>query len=343
MRHINIPLFVPHAGCPQTCTFCNQRTIAGTHDEMTPERAQNEIDSVMRTLNDCCEVEIAFFGGSFTAIGRQRMIALLKAVQPYIDGKRVKGIRISTRPDSVDEEILDILAFYRVHTIELGIQSISDRVLSACRRGHTAEDSIRACELIVSRGFTLGGQMMIGLPCSNEEDEITTAKAIVRLGAKEARIYPTVVLRGTELSAQMQDGSYSPLTLRQAISRSCSAMEVFESASVKLLRIGLCENEGLHDGSVIGGAYHPALGELCQNEFYRRRLTDAIGRNASLHKRALRVTVARGRLSAAIGQHKSNQTALKEQFSLPSILFTENQRLSGYDFEITAESEQLCD
>lgn len=343
MRHINIPLFVPHAGCPQMCTFCNQRVITGRDDVMTPDRARSEIESVLRTLNGENEVEIAFFGGSFTAIERNEMAALLSAAQPYLTGGRVNSIRISTRPDAIDEEILDILASFGVKTIELGIQSMSDRVLSACRRGHSADDNIHACRLIVSRGFTLGGQMMIGLPESSAKDEIATAKAIVGMGAREARIYPTVVFGGTKLSAQTESGLYAPLSIEEAVSRACNAMEVFEASSVKLLRIGLCESEGLHGSTVVGGACHPALGELCRSEFYRRRFSQAIEQTPALHGKALRVTVARGKLSAAVGQHKSNQKSLIEQFSLPSIHFTENQRLSGYAFEIAAESEQLCD
>lgn len=343
MRHVNIPLFVPHAGCPQQCSFCNQRTITGRGQDMTPERAVIEIDSVMATLTDPCEVEIAFFGGSFTAIERNKMIALLEAVQPYIKSGRAGGIRISTRPDAIDDEILDLLAAYQVKTIELGIQSISDSVLTASRRGHSAADSIRACKLITQHSFTLGGQMMIGLPESSPEDEIKTAEAIASLGAAEARIYPTVVFRDTELCRQMQNGSYSPLSLSDAVSRACNAMEVFEQAGVKLLRIGLCEGEGLHEGSVVGGAHHPALGELCRNEYYLRRLHNAIDRAPYYWGKALTVTVAVGRLSAAIGQHRRNAETLQKHFALPSLRFTENQRLSGYQFEISAESEQLCD
>lgn len=339
MKHINIPLFVPHAGCPQQCTFCNQQVITGRHQEMTPAHAVKEIETVLAALDTSAEVEIAFFGGSFTAIERSKMISLLDAVQPYITNGRVKRIRISTRPDAIDDEVLDILAAYHVQTIELGIQSMSDKVLSACRRGHTAQDSISACRLIVNRGFTLGGQMMIGLPESSPEDETDTAKAIVELGAREARIYPTVVFDGTALAEQTENRSYSPLTLDEAVSRSCNAMEIFDAASVKLLRIGLCESEGMHDGSVVGGAFHPALGELCRNEFYLRKISQYITAHPDLIGRALVISVARGRLSAAIGQHKSVLNALKSRFSLAHLTFTENQRLSGYAFEITAESE----
>lgn len=339
MKHINIPLFVPHAGCPQQCTFCNQHVITGSVNEMTPERAANEIERVLRALDSSANVEIAFFGGSFTAIEPGKMIALLEAVQPYITAQQVKSIRISTRPDAIDDKVLDILETYHVQTIELGIQSMSDKVLSACRRGHTASDSISACRLIVKRGFTLGGQMMIGLPESSAEDEANTARAIVELGAKEARIYPTVVFNGTVLAEQTDRQTYHPLSLEEAVSRSCNAMEIFEAAWVKLLRIGLCESEGMHDGSVVGGAFHPALGELCRNEYYRRQFSRYIEAHPNLIGQALVISVARGRLSAAIGQHKNVLNDLKRRYFLPRLTYTENPRLSGYAFEMTAESE----
>lgn len=343
MRHINIPLFVPHAGCPNQCSFCNQRTISGTALEMTPERAVAEIERITATPIIDCEVEIAFFGGSFTAIERDKMTSLLQAAQPYIDAGKATSIRISTRPDAINDEILDILAAFRVKTIELGIQSMSDKVLSACRRGHSVTDSINACQLIVKRGFTLGGQMMVGLPESTLHDEIETAKMIVSLGAVEARIYPTVVFRDTELCHQTEIGEYRPLSIDEAVSRTCSAMEIFEQANVKLLRIGLCENEGLHNGAVIGGALHPAMGELCRAELYRRRICKTIENNPEHIGKPIVISVAKGQLSAAIGQRRSNLYAIKEQFSLPSLRFIENKRISGRDFEIIAESEQLCD
>lgn len=345
MRHINIPIFVPHAGCPQQCSFCNQRAITGSKQEMTPERAVAEIERVIFSIDsfDDCIIEIAYFGGSFTAINRDKMVALLEIAQPYINCGKVESIRISTRPDAINEEILNILSAYHVKTIELGIQSMSDHVLTACRRGHTSADSVNACKMIVSHGFVLGGQMMVGLPESTVEDETETARTIVSLGAKEARIYPTVVFRDTELCTQTETGAYAPLTLSDAIERSCNAMEIFERADVKLLRIGLCESDGLHNGAIVGGAFHPSMGELCRSEYYYRRFTETLNRLPCLWGKALVISVASGRLSAAIGQHKCNSIAIKKQFSLPSIHFTESQRFSGYSFEITAESEQLCD
>ncbi len=344
MKHVNIPLFVPHLGCPCQCTFCNQHTITGQQSEMTPEKAVEQIEAICASLPLDCDAEIAFFGGSFTAIPKNHMIALLTAAQTYIASGPISSIRISTRPDAINDEILDLLTAYHVKTIELGIQSMSDRVLHACKRGHTAADTEHACRLITARGFILGGQMMVGLPSSTADDEVYTASAIASMGAQEARIYPTAVFHNTELYRQMKAGEYSPLTLSEAVSRGADALDVFERANVKVLRIGLCESDGLHaaDG-LAGGVYHPAIGELCRSELYRRRFIEALNKRPDLWKKRLTAVVATGKLSAAIGQHQANRTALIERFSLPSLRFTENQRLSGYNFEITVESEQLCD
>ena len=208
VRHINIPVFIPHLGCPNMCVFCNQRTISGTQ-EFHRESVKTIIDNALSTIPDGTDTEIAFFGGSFTGIDRDLMIYLLDTAEEYVRAGRVGGIRLSTRPDYISDEILDILGRYAVHDIELGIQSMDDRVLAACRRGHTAAQSEYACRAVKSRGFRLVGQMMTGLPGADAQSELQTARAICRLGADGARIYPTVVFRGTELCDMAQsEGHY---------------------------------------------------------------------------------------------------------------------------------------
>ena len=191
--HRNIPIFVPHLGCPNMCVFCNQKKISG-HEKADFSSVKDEIEKALETVPADCEVQIAFFGGSFTGIDREDMIYLLETAKEFIDRGRVDSIRLSTRPDYIDEEILDILLKYKVKTIELGIQSMDDGVLLKSGRGHTAKDTERACALINSYGFELVGQMMTALPGSAPEKEIYTAKRICEMGAKGARIYPTVVV-----------------------------------------------------------------------------------------------------------------------------------------------------
>ena len=330
MRHCTSPIFVPHLGCPCQCSFCNQKTITGVRP-MTPIDAHRQIEAHLATIPRDTAVEIAFFGGSFTAIPRDEMVALLQVASPYIKSGRVASVRISTRPDAIDGDVLSLLASHGVKTIELGIQSTSDRVLYACRRGHTAEDCRRAAELIVSRGFTLGGQMMIGLPYSTLADEIKTARAIVAMGAKEARIYPTVVFSGTPLSEETASGDYMPLTVEEAVDRTVAPMEILLNADIKLLRIGLCENESLHaPGQVIGGAYHPALGELCYSSLYRKRMNTEISKLTLSEQSNLKISVAPGKLSMAIGQKRCNYTAIRDEFALASLKIVEDPALAGF-------------
>ena len=203
-RHRNIPVFIPHLGCPHDCIFCNQRTISGSK-KFDRSSVVSVIESVLETISDGDETEIAFFGGSFTGIDRGDMIYLLDTAQKYVDDGRVESIRLSTRPDYIDNEILDILAHYSVKTIELGIQSLSDEVLRVCERGHSAECAINACKMVKEANFLLVGQMMVGLPSSTAEDERATAEEICRLGADGARIYPTVVLNSTALHKMAKD------------------------------------------------------------------------------------------------------------------------------------------
>ena len=192
MRHINIPIFIPHLGCPNDCVFCNQRSISGKTD-FCEENIDAEIEEALSTCGATDEAEIAFFGGSFTGIDRELMIRLLDKAQVYVDAGRVSSIRLSTRPDYIDGEILSILSRYAVRTVELGLQSMDDGVLAASRRGHDAATAERACAMVKKAGFSLVGQMMIGLPVSDGAKEVATARRLCELGVDAARVYPTVV------------------------------------------------------------------------------------------------------------------------------------------------------
>lgn len=302
---------------------------------MTPVIAIEQIETHLRTLPSDAQIEIAFFGGSFTAIPRKQMESLLCAAAPYLVSGQVSSIRISTRPDAIDAEVLSVLSYYGVKTIELGIQSISDRVLEACQRGHTAADSYRAADLILANGFTLGGQMMVGLPSSTEVDEFATAQAIINMGAKEARIYPVVVFAGTQLATDVLNGHYTPLTVAEAAVRAASPLELFLNAQVKLLRVGLCETESLHTpGQIIGGAYHPAMGELCYSALYLKRILRVLSQMTLTNPLNLKVSVTPGKLSMVIGQKRCNDKAIREKYPITSLRFAEDSTLHGFDLRV---------
>lgn len=324
-KHINIPIFIPHLGCPNDCAFCNQRSISGrTHFDISDVRRQ--IEEALSTAGDR-ESEIAFFGGSFTGIDRALMVSLLEIAEEYVRAGKVGSIRLSTRPDYINEEILDILGRYSVKTIELGIQSASDKVLVASKRGHTLSDTVKACKLIKERGFDLVGQMMIGLPMSDGDSEIETAKLICELGASEARIYPIVILKNTHLTKMVESGEYIPLNESELVGRSASVLEVFRNNGVKVLRIGLHSGTELNSGEEIAcGYYHPAMGELVEGELYYRELEKRLMTLDSPKK--ITVTVPRGELSKAIGQNGRNRRRLTEKLGLISIKFKEGEALS---------------
>ncbi len=331
-EHANIPIFIPHLGCPNECVFCNQRTISG-HADFDPSTVRAEIETALSTLGGR-EAEIAFFGGSFTGIDRDLMIYLLELAQEYVDAGRVSGIRLSTRPDYINTDILATLSRYTVAAVELGIQSTSDAVLWASRRGHTAEQSERACREIVGAGFDLVGQMMIGLPSADAESELETARSIVKWGAVAARVYPTVVFRRTELCRMSELGSYTPLDTETAVRRTASVLDVFDKSSVKVIRVGLCAGENLSSESeVAGGANHPAIGELAMSELYLRRLSDAIENGNFVGKR-LTLSVAVGSTSKAVGQKRRNIDALREKYGVNIVKILEKNEIFGYNVKI---------
>ncbi len=319
-RHINIPIFIPHEGCPNSCVFCNQRTITNT-DGGAGRDIRSEIEACLSTIDtESCDCEIAFFGGSFTGIDRNDMLRLLSVAKEYIDSGKVQSVRLSTRPDFISEEILGILKEYGVRHIELGIQSLDDRVLLASRRGHSADTTIKACKMIVERGFSLTGQMMLGLPGATLENEIETAKGICSLGADSARIYPAVVFYDTELCAMSKNGLYTPLTNEQATVRGALVYEVFVKNGVKLLRIGLQASDGLCDDKIYGGAAHSAIGELIVGRYYFNLMCEKcriLFENGTINKDAvgfLTVFCAIGEASKVSGQKRVNKLQLQDYF-----------------------------
>ena len=267
-QHRNIPFFVPHAGCPNCCVFCSQVKITGESAEKDINTEIDELRALLESESDnlFSESQIAFFGGSFTAIEKSRMERLLSVANEYIDKGVAESIRISTRPDCIDDEILAILKKHRVTNIELGVQSTDNSVLLASNRGHSANDSFDAAKKIIENGFVFGGQMMIGLPDSSIESEMQTARDIVKMGAKEARIYPTVVFEGTKLFDMTVCGGYNPLTLDDAVERTAKCYKIFHDNGVSVLRVGLHASENL--SSAPYGANHPSIGELVKSYVY---------------------------------------------------------------------------
>ncbi|MBQ8415374.1 MAG: radical SAM protein [Clostridia bacterium] len=311
MKHYNIPIFIPHLGCPHQCVFCNQRSISGC-DRFFEADVEKQIETALSTIPERGNTEIAFFGGSFTGIDRALMLRLLGVAQTYVDGGAVTSIRLSTRPDYIDGDILRILSDFSVRNIELGLQSMDDRVLTASKRGHTAKDAQRACRMIVDAGFSLTGQIMIGLPKSTRESEIMTTKAICDLGATAVRIYPTVVFYQTPLCQMAESGEYTPLTLQEAVERSADVLEIFEDRGVPCIRLGLCATEALvSDDAVYAGPNHPALGELVLSECRYREMVKCIKAQSLLGEKVI-LKLPANRISQFVGHNRKNIDRLRE-------------------------------
>ena len=341
MRHVNIPIFIPHLGCPNQCVFCNQRTISGV-EKFDPENVREQIDLALETIENDAEVEIAFFGGSFTGIDRELMVKLLDIGYSYIQADRVKSLRCSTRPDYIDEEIIGILKNYGVKTVELGLQSSCNNVLEKSKRGHYFEAEEKSCRLIVESSLELVGQMMIGLPGSDLDSELETARFIINAGARAARIYPTIVFRETELCQMTHDCEYTPLSLDDAISRSSKVLSLFVDAGVEVIRIGLQASEGLESkDSYVAGPNHPALGELIIGEYYYEKILNILSSVNYAFDEDITVLVKPGSLSKAIGQNAKNKTRLKAVFK--NISFAESDGLKEYEVSvITRNGEIKC-
>ena len=341
MPHANIPIFIPHMGCPNQCVFCNQRAISG-RQSLCMDTLVGQIESVLATVKPDTECEIAFFGGSFTGIDQGLMQELLELAQGYVKEGRVSSVRLSTRPDYINDKILSILSRYSVRHIELGLQSMDDSVLAATRRGHTAKQAEDACRAVVQAGFSLVGQMMIGLPDATVQSEIRTAERIVSLGASAARIYPTVVLRNTPLCGMYESGDYQPLSLDDAIVRSAAAYRVFQKSGVQCLRIGLCDGEALFTGGeAVAGPTHPALGELVQNEYYYQELKACLAEKQLLGKDVVLLLPAR-KISKAVGQSRRNiKRLLRETDTRVQKIVGEEER-NGIGVESVTDFERMA-
>ncbi len=337
-KHVNIPVFIPHLGCPNNCVFCNQRSISGKK-EFSAESVIPEIEEALSTVLPEQEAEIAFFGGSFTGIDRELMISLLDIGQKYIDGGKVSGMRLSTRPDYISPEIIEILSRYGVKTVELGIQSMDEKVLEASKRGHTTEQTERACKLVKDAGFTLIGQMMVGLPGADVESEKKTAFEICKMGADGARVYPTVVFYETELCEMAKQGAYVPLNEADAVERTKEVLKVFDFYDVPCIRVGLCASENLSsEEAVYGGANHSAIGEMAIGEIFYEKMDKLISELSPLEieKREHRLVfaVSKGSTSKAIGQKRKNIIRLCDKYSLLGVKIVEKSLIIGYNIVI---------
>lgn len=332
MKHANISLFVPHAGCPHQCSFCNQKTISGAVHELTPQAVTETLEKACKDNLNPETTEIGFFGGSFTAINREYMVSLLDAAKPYIEKGLFSGIRVSTRPDAIDREILSVLKEYKVTAIELGAQSTDEEVLLLNRRGHTRDHIINASELIKEYGFSLGLQMMTGLLGDTDEKSIKTCKDIISLKPDTVRIYPTIVLEGTYLGDLYKKGEYTPQTLDEAVNLCSVLLKMFYDENIKVIRLGLHSGGNVEEGYLLG-PYHPAFGELCQSKIYLNILREKLKlKYPNGCNNTVTVYVNPKEISKMNGQKSANRKILLEEGF--SVAVKEKSTLNKYEIEM---------
>lgn len=316
-RESIIPVFVPHLGCPNDCVFCNQRRISGSTVPATAETVREAVRNAASLDTAGRKRQLAFYGGSFTAIPRAEQESLLAAAKEYLDSGELDSVRLSTRPDAIDGEVIGRLLRCGVETVELGAQSMDDGVLRLSGRGHTAADVENASRQIKAAGLKLILQMMTGLPGDTDEKDIETAKKLIALRPDGVRIYPTVIVRDTALYDLWRCGRYTEHTVEDAVRVCAKLLPLFEEAGIPVIRLGLNPTEELSGGAAAGGAYHPALGELVRARIMLERAREAMrgvapGSSVIIH-------VAPSKLSQTIGQHRSNIDALLAESGAASI------------------------
>lgn len=328
-RESIIPVFVPHLGCPNDCVFCNQRRISGSVAPATAENVVSAIENALRLTPPGTRRQLAFYGGSFTAIPVAEQESLLGAAAPYLERGDIASLRLSTRPDAIDGAVLRRLRSYGVETIELGAQSMSERVLALSGRGHTAADVEDAARAVKGAGFRLILQMMTGLPGADDESDVESARRIAALGPDGVRVYPTVIVRDTALCDLWRAGRYKEHTVEDAVRVCALILPVFEQAGIPVIRLGLNPTEDLSGGDAVGGAYHPALGELVKSRIMRDKAEKILSGAKRGEQAVLRVNPRL--MSQLVGQHGANRAYLVERFGLSGLRIVRDPDVSALE------------
>lgn len=334
MKTFNIPIFVPHKGCPHDCAFCNQKRITGKNDDINTDDVIKTIEENLLSINKIAGekyIEIAFFGGSFTAIEKDVRENLCKIASKYVKDKRVDGIRCSTRPDCINDEILTELKSYGFTAIELGVQSTDDTVLLKSGRGHKSDVVFYASSLIKEYGFSLGLQMMIGLVDDTYEKSIKTAKDIISLKPDCVRVYPTLVIKDTPLFDMMQNGDYTPITIDYTVKILAEILDMFYKENISVIRVGLQTTDEVKQ-NMVEGPYHPAIRELAEGEIFKNKIEKHITEN-NLKNTDILICANQKSISKISGQNKKNSKYFYQKYKI-KINFSIDNTISEHDLKI---------
>ena len=334
-KHAIIPIFIPHKGCPHACVFCNQNAITSRTADVTPGDVRRTADEWLSTLSkmDLEEVELSFFGGSFTGIPLDEQSAFLAVAKEYKDAGKIDKIHLSTRPDYINKEILDNLKHYGADVIELGVQSMDDDVLRLSERGHTQEDVYRACKLIKSYGcFTLGIQLMIGLPGDTYDKCMESVRKTIEIGPEIARLYPTVIITQTKLYDMFRNGTYKPFSQDEMLRTVTDMYKALTGAGLNVIRVGLKASALINDSEesrVAGDSYHPAFRQLVEGRIAREEVEELLSKEGlnGASSCSIRISAGPDKFSAVIGHKAENKKYFEEKYPQLRISYRENKDL----------------
>lgn len=328
LKRFIIPIFIPNAGCPHMCIFCDQKEITGVRGAVNAKSIYDTVNNYLDTRPDWDDdVELAFFGGSFTSLPMKRQKELLSAGADMIKKGLIDSLRLSTRPDSISEKIVENLISYGVKTVELGVQSMDDEILEGANRGHTAQDTINAANLIARYNLSWIAQVMPGLPGDTAEKIVSTARRVSELSPDGVRIYPALVIKGTEMERLFNDGGYTPMSLDETISVLKEMVRIFDESRIPIIRIGLKPSKELEE-SVVSGPYHPSIGSLVMESIMYDVIFKEIEKMRFVPN-TLTVKVNPSRISFAVGSSKINVINLKRAYKLENLKIVQDNNVEA--------------
>ncbi len=319
-KHAIIPLFIPHMGCPHDCVFCNQNTITAEDAQMNSEKVRQLMEEKLLNLEPLGleTIEAAFYGGTFTGLPLELQRELLEVVLSFKKQGRIQKIRLSTRPDYINQQILDFLHTFTVDIIELGVQSFDDQVLFLSNRGHNASQTLDACRLVKENGFSLGIQLMIGLPGDSKETAFQSALKTVEIRPDFIRIYPTVILEGSQLADMFRNDTYSPLGTKEAVEIAKEMVRLFDLEKIPVIRIGLKSTDNICTATDLSNAYHPAFRQLVEGALAFEDVEEQL-RQIDLREGTVQLSTHPKSFSNLIGHKGINKHRFEKEF--PQIRF----------------------
>ncbi len=334
-NHAIIPLFIPHRGCTHHCVFCNQKKITASLTDIGPDDVQTIMETRLASLLPLHieTLEAAFFGGSFTGLPLELQESLLNAVIPYKIKNQIQKIRLSTRPDYINHQILNLLQTHSVDIVELGAQSFDDNVLLLSERGHTGMQTQNACKRLQNAGFSLGIQLMIGLPGDTPSKSINSARRAVELKPDFVRIYPTVILENTPLACQYRNGTFQPFSFEELVHTAKEMVRIFDKSNIPVIRLGLKSTDNICITTDLGGTYHPAFRQIVEGQLAMDSMVDQINRY-KVQSGVISFSANSKSFSNMIGHHGENKKNLHALFPQIFFQFTMDESLKDRTYSL---------